>query len=435
MNLDLENTSLENGLKVISCRRTGAPVVAVQVWYRVGSVNEHDGIRGGTHVLEHMMFRGSERFGPQEHAQRINDVGGHSNAFTAEDVTAYLNSVPSTQLEMVMAMEADRMANLTLDSSVFETERAVIIEEYHTYMNNPVTKAFLEFRSAFFEDHPYSISPLGRLEDLQNMSVKMLRSYYHKWYAPENAVLVVVGDFESHTAVYEAAESYFGALGNKEYKSDNHGNFSLPAQTPGRWMKRKVDFDVPMLIAGFKAPPANHTAGLALDIMQMIAAQGETSRMHRQLVRRSSLAVIAGGMNHFLRMAGMSLFFAAFTPEVSVKKLDRAMTRVINDLREKGPEPKEIEKVRNAMLTGRSFELYSAENICQRLGYAEVVEGDYRLWVKRLEELQKISNEQLLSAAGTYWDDKQRFTLYLRPRRIKPMIYMAGILRRIFPRS
>lgn len=410
-------------------------MVSVQVWYRVGSANEHDGIRGGSHILEHMMFRGSDRFGPQEHARNINDVGGHSNAFTAEDVTAYLNSVPATELEMVMEMEADRMAGLTLDSQLFETERAVIIEEYHTYMNNPVTKAFLEFRGTLFENHPYSISPLGRIEDLQSLTVDMLRSYYNKWYAPRNAVLVVTGDFENHRGVYDMAHRYFGRLDNKDYSPDQHKNIPPIPKTSGGWMKRKVDFDVPMLIAGFKAPRAGDPAGLSLDIMQMIAAQGETSRMHLELVRRTSLAVVAGGMNHFLRLAGMSLFFTAFTPEVSVKKLDRAMAGVLGELRGKGARSEELEKVKNTMLTGRSFELYSAENICQRLGYAEVVEGDYNLWVQRLEALQSLTREQLLSAVRTYWDDTQRYTLYLRPRRIKPMIYLAGILRRIFSRN
>lgn len=302
-------------------------------------------------------------------------------------------------------------------------------------MNNPVTKAFLEFRSALFEGHPYAISPLGRLEDLQSMTVDMLRAYYFQWYAPQNAVVVITGDFNDHQDVYEMAQQYFGALNNKEYRQDAHKEASPKPSTSGGWMKRTVDFDVPMLIAGFKAPSADDPAGLSLDIMQMIAAQGETSRMHRQLVRRASLAVIAGGMNHFLRMAGMSLFFTAFTPEVSVKRLDKAMAAVLKELREKGPHEEELNKVRNAVLTSRAFELYSAENICQRLGYAEVVEGDYNLWVKRLEALQNLTHEQLVSAARTFWDDSLRYTLYLRPRRIKPMIYLAGILRRIFSRN
>jgi creatinine amidohydrolase/Fe(II)-dependent formamide hydrolase-like protein len=142
--LQIEMT-LGNGMKIIALKKSGAPIVSVQLWYKTGSSSEAEGIRGISHFIEHCMFRGSRRFGSEEHARRINDAGGHCNAFTAEDVTAYVNSVPRDSLEMVLDMEADRMDGLLFDPQLFETERKVIVEEYHTYMNTPVAKAFLEF--------------------------------------------------------------------------------------------------------------------------------------------------------------------------------------------------------------------------------------------------------------------------------------------------
>ena len=144
--------TLGNGMKIIALKKSGAPIVSVQLWYKTGSSSEAEGIRGISHFIEHCMFRGSRRFGSEEHARRINDAGGHCNAFTAEDVTAYVNSVPRDSLEMVLDMEADRMDGLLFDPRLFETERKVIVEEYHTYMNNPVAKAFLEFRSEFYRE-------------------------------------------------------------------------------------------------------------------------------------------------------------------------------------------------------------------------------------------------------------------------------------------
>ena len=155
------------------------------------------------------MFRGSRSVPSEEHARTINDAGGHCNAFTAEDVTAYTSSVPAGMLETVLEMEADRMDGLLFDPALFETERSVIIEEYHTYMNNPVAKAFLEFREEFYGDHPYAVSPLGRLDEVTGLSRSACSDYYAAHYRPDNAVVVVVGDIEP-ADVFSGADRHFG---------------------------------------------------------------------------------------------------------------------------------------------------------------------------------------------------------------------------------
>lgn len=434
----LANTTqhvLPNGLKVLCLRKRSAPVVSLQVWYRTGSVNEREGIRGVSHFLEHMMFRGSRAVAAEEHARRVNAVGGHCNAFTAEDATAYVNCVPRRSLEMVCELEADRMRNLAIGSDVLDTERKVIIEEYHTYMNNPVAKAFLEFRQAFYGEHPYAVSPLGVLADIEALSVKKCREFYQQWYSPGNAVVVIVGDIESSEQALEIVSRHFGAL---------RGN-GAPAQPPetgtaepgagGRWMKRRVQFDVPILITGYPAPPSAHPDALALEILQQVVCQGESSRMHREVVRKASLAVMAGGMNHLLRLSGMSLFFAAFTPDVSARRVGAALDEQVRLVRERGISEAEMEKVRNGTLTSRTFEAYSAEHLCQRLGYSEVVEGDYRLWVERLAALERLDISTLTGVARKYWNEKSKHTLYLKPKRAKPLLYAIGMVRRVFGRG
>jgi zinc protease len=251
----IENT-LPNGLKIICLKKTGAPIVSIQLWYKVGSVYEEDGIRGISHVLEHMMFRGSQNVASEEHSRRINDVGGHCNAYTAEDVTVYINSVPKEFLEMVLSLEADRMDKLALKNDLFNTERNVIIEEYHTYMNNPVSKAFLEFRQEFFKNHPYSLSPLGKIEDLQSLTIQKCQEYYSKWYKPSNAVLVIVGDIEEEN-IFEKVNKYFG-----DKKSAKTAVVQLQSEAGlsegSHRMKRKVEFDVPLLVMGYPAPSSGH---------------------------------------------------------------------------------------------------------------------------------------------------------------------------------
>ncbi len=355
---------LENGLKVIALRKPGVAIIAAQLWYKTGSICERDGIRGISHVLEHMMFRGSANVKSEEHARIINDVGGHCNAFTAEDMTVYTGSVPREYCDMLFELEADRMDGLTLDASLFDTERKVIIEEYHTYMNNPIAKAFMEFRREFFRDHPYSNSPLGEIADLENMTIRECREYYERWYRPDNAVLIVVGDIDAKKII-GCAEQYFG-------KKSARRPVPLPA-LPGvagngmgpsvHRMKRVVEFDVPLLIIGYPAPASSHEDAVALEILQLVIAGGESSRLHREVVRRQSAAVMVGGMNHLLKHAGMSMIFAAFTPDVPVARVERALEEQINLVCGNGISAGEMEKVKNATLTNRTYELYTAENI------------------------------------------------------------------------
>jgi len=428
----VRHTVLPNGLTIICLKKKGAPIVSAQVWYKTGSVNERDGIRGISHFFEHMMFRGSKNVGSQEHARKINDAGGHCNAFTAEDITAYLNSVPRDSLDMVLKLEADRMQHLLINQDILNTERNVIIEEYQGYMNNPLSKAFLEFRSIFYGEHPYAISALGRLDDIRAITVDDCLAYYRTWYSPGNAVVVIAGDFDSEDDIFERVNATLGAVPGsataQQHVVMSPNGFVRPRKDA--WMQRKVDFDVPFLVMGYPAPPSSSDDALALEVLQLILSQGETSRMHREIVRKQSLAVMAGGMNQCLKLAGMSMFFAVFTPNVPVHTVEKAILRQIELIKTSGVTAEELEKTKNTSLTGRIFDLYSAEQICHRLGYAQTVEGDYQSWIRRLDALERIDVDMLVAAAQHYWDDSKRLSLYLQPKKIKIMTFVAGLFLR-----
>jgi zinc protease len=426
---NIAEKTLGNGLKIISLRKTGSPIVAVQVWYKTGSAAEEKGFRGISHFLEHLMFRGSRSVGSEEHARRISDVGGHCNAFTAEDVTAYVNSVPHDYLDMTLSLEADRMDGLLFNEKLLETERSVIIEEFHTYMNNPVAKAFLEFRREFYGDHPYALSPLGLIEDISAITVDKCKEYYRRHYAPNNAVVVVVGDVMTDD-VFDLTARHFDT---KPRRTDNVSLLD-PARhyaQGGQRMKRKVEFDVPVMVTGYPAPPSSHEDAVALEILQLVTSGGETSRLHREVVRRRSIAVMTGGMNHLLKSSGMSIFFAAFTPDISGGRVEKAVDREITRIKKDGVTQKEMEKVRNTTLTNRTFELYSSDNICQRIGYSEVIDGDYRLWVERLEALRQLTADRLVAVANRWWDESKKHVLFLKPRRSNPLLLVVGIVRRV----
>jgi|WetSurMetagenome_2_1015567.scaffolds.fasta_scaffold00008_36 zinc protease len=429
---DIADRTFDNGLKAICLKKPGAPVVSVQIWYKTGSVNEYDGIRGISHFFEHMMFRGSKNVGPEEHARRINDVGGHYNAFTAEDVTAYLNAVPREHLDMVLSLESDRMNDLVINEKVLETERKVIVEEFQTYMNNPLTKAFLEFRKEFFKGHAYEYSALGRLEDIRSVSVDDCMQYYRRWYAPDNALIVVVGDIDDCERVFEKIHGNFCRFPRSS------AAFPEPSADPPERrtlrMRRDVDFDVPMCIVGYPAPPASDKDALPLEILQLVMSQGESSRMHRDIVRKRSLAVAAGGLNQSLKRAGMSLFFAVFTPNVPQSRVEEALVTHVESVGTGGITRTEMEKVKNTVLTNRVYELYSADHVCQKLAYAEAIEGDYRHWVRRLADLESLDIDALTAAATRHWNENARHTLYLKPKKVNPLLYAMGIVRRLAPK-
>jgi zinc protease len=425
---------LNNGLKIITCPKNDTPVINIQVFYKTGSVNEYSGIYGISHILEHMMFRGSKNIASEEHTRKINDIGGHCNAFTSEDVTSYLNSVPKEYLSMVLELEADRMENLLFDEKLFETEKKVIIEEYHTYMNNPVAKAFLEFRTIFFKNNPYQISPLGTIEDITSITSDDLMHYYEKWYSPDNAVIVIVRDFSETNQIVEQVHSCFGHIeAKKNSKTSSKKNFKY--ENTSNWMKRKVDFDVPILIMGYPAPASSSEDVLPMEILQMILSQGETTTFNLEIVRKQNLAVMAGGMNHTMKNAGMSILFSAFTPDIGYRKVESAMNKEISIIKDNGISQQEMEKVKNITLTNRTFELFTGEFICQRLGYSEIIDGDYKVWVKKLEALKSLDRDTLLAVAQKYWNSRNKHTLYLRPKKINPLLFIFGLFRRFFMKT
>ena len=200
-------------------------------------------------------------------------------------------------------------------------------------------------------------------------------------------------------------------------------------------MKRRVDFDVPFLILGYASPPSSDNDAMPIEILQMVMSQGETSRIHREIVRRRSLAVMAGGINQSLKWSGMSLFFAAFTPDVSVRRLEGAMIGQIESVKKEGISEKELEKIKNTTLTNRIFECYGAEQICSRLGHSETVEGDYKVWIERLDSLDRLDRNALIESAKKYWDESSRHTLFLQPKRISPLYFIMGLSRRVFGRK
>jgi zinc protease len=404
---------LENGLKVLCMQDRSAPVVTVQVWYRVGSRNERPGIRGIAHLTEHMMFKGSENVGPEEHGRIIDSVGGSENAFTSEDATAYHDTVPADRLELAMELEAERMARLKLDESHFFKEREVVKEEIRGFQqNDPIGALFEKFRQVAYRKHPYNWTVGGTLEDLDKTTLQDVRTFHQTYYAPNNAVLIVVGD-TSYDQVMELAQKHFGPIAAQ--KPPPEVTAVEPEQKEYRREEIRHPTRLPIVIGGYKVPEAAHDDAAVLEVVQYILGGGKSSRIHKQLVRERKLAMFAGAWNWKMRDPGLFVVFAAFMPMVPSKAVEEALIDEVNRLGQEGPTPEELSKAKNQLAAAHVFKLTSMEYVGFEIGMAELVEKDYRNFLKGADPYMQITSGDVKKVIGKYLNRKRLTMAVLLP--------------------
>jgi zinc protease len=399
---------LQNGLKVLFLEDHSAPVTTVQVWYRVGSCNERVGIRGIAHLTEHMMFKGSENVGPEEHSRIINSVGGNGNAFTSEDATAYYDTVPADRLELVMELEAERMARVKLDESHFFKEREVVKEEIRSLQqNDPIGALFEKFRKVAYTRHPYNWTVGGTLDDLDKITLDDVRNFQKTYYAPNNAVLIVVGD-TSYEKVLELAQKHFGPV--KARKPPPEVTAVEPEQQEFRREEIRHPTRLPIVIGGYKVPAAAHEDAAVLEVIQYILGGGKSSRIHKQLVRERKLAMFAGAFNWKMRDPGLFVIFGAFMPMVPSKAVEAALIEEVNRLGREGPTPEELSKAKNQLAAAHVFKLTSMQNVGFEIGMAELVEKDYKNFLKGVDPYVQITAADVKQVIGKYLV-RQRLTM------------------------
>jgi len=404
---------LENGLKILFMQDKSAPVVTVQVWYRVGSRNERKGIRGIAHLTEHMMFKGSENVGPEEHARIIDSVGGSENAFTSEDATAYYDTVPVDRMELAMELEAERMARLKLEESHFFKEREVVKEEIRNFQqNDPIGALFEKFRNVAYKQHPYNWTVGGTLEDLDNTSLADVRAFHQSYYAPNNAVLIVVGN-TNYEKVLELAKKHFGPVPAQE--PPPAVSAVEPEQKEFRREEIRHPTRLPIVIGGYKVPAAAHEDSAVLEVIQYILGGGKSSRIHKKLVRERKLAMFAGCWNWKMRDPGLFVVFGAFMPMVPSKAVEEALIEEVDRLGREGPTPEELSKARNQLSAAHVFKLTSMQYVGFEIGMAELVENDYQNFLKGADPYMQITAKDVKRVIGKYLTRKRLTMAILLP--------------------
>lgn len=392
--------TLDNGLKVIAMEDRSTPVVAVQVWYHAGSKDEARGKRGLAHMFEHMMFRGTEKHGPGEFDRILDEAGASNNAFTTEDVTAYFDDAPAEKLELVLALEADRMRGLKLVEAIVSSEREVVKEEKRLRLDNdPVGKTLETFRGMAFEKHPYSWTPAGLLEELDSITPEDARAFYDRFYQPNNAVLVIVGDVAAARAI-ELAERAFGAIprGPKIERAIE----AEPPQTKMRDKTLALATQQPMLVGGYHVPSIAHADQAALEVLGAILSGGQSSRLYDAMVRKKKLAVFAGGQTEAMEDSGLFLVFAAFLPDQDPARVRDALLVEIDRLAKDGVTERELTKAKNQLTAGYIFSLATTSAKASELGHRELLEGGWRTFLTATTRFDTVTREQVQNVAKKY---------------------------------
>ena len=411
--------NLDNGLKLLVKQDHRAPVVVSQVWYKVGASSEYNGITGISHVLEHMMFKGTDKFEPGEFSKIIKEHGGRDNAFTGRDYTAYFQLLEKSRLEVSFEMEADRMRNLTLPEEEFIKEVEVVKEERRMRTDDkPRSLTYEMFNSTAYDNNPYKNPIIGWMNDLDNMNVGDLRQWYQMWYAPNNATVVVVGDVEPDE-VYGLAKKHFGPL--KGEITDVLKPRKERDQLGPRRVTVRAPAQVPYMLMGYKVPVLrtveNEWEPYALEVLAGVLSGSRSSRFPRILVRDKQIAVDADvGYNMHAKYDEMFLFDATPAQGQSIESVEKAILEQIEIIKNEKISEAELNRVKAQVIAGDVYEKDSVFYQAMVLGTLETVGLNWQMADEYLEKIKAVTAEQVQLVAKKYFIENHLTVAVLEPQ-------------------
>jgi len=413
---------LANGLKILVKEDHRSPVVVSQIWYKVGSSYEYDGITGISHMLEHMMFKGTEAHPAGEFSRIIAEHGGRENAFTGRDYTAYFQTLEKSRLPISFELEADRMRHLKLSGEELKKELQVVMEERRMRTDDkPRAKTEEYFMATAYTSSPYRHPVIGWPADIEQYTVDDLRRWYQKWYAPNNATLVVVGDVQAE-AVFALAQRYFGPLATRPVKA-----LKRQPDRPQSGIRRievKLPAKLPWLVMGYKVPVL-HTVGqewevYALEVLAAVLDGGSSARLSSRLVRGRQIAVSAGaGYNLAARLSGLFTLEATPAQGQSLWDMESALRNEILDLQRNLVDRQELQRIKAQVLAGNVYERDSNFYQAMQLGLLETVGVGWQKSDEYLQKINQVTAEQVREVARKYLVEDQLTIAFLQPQEIR----------------
>jgi zinc protease len=411
--LAIRERTLANGLKVVSVQDNTTPTVAIHVWYNVGSKDDPQGRSGFAHMFEHMMFKSTKNM-PNEKMDRLTeDVGGFNNASTWDDFTNYYEVVPSNHLEPLLWAESDRMINLNVDDANFNSERDVVKEEFRQrILANPYGMLFGQYLEKLsFTTHPYKRPGIGNLDELSAATPTDARAFYQMFYRPDNAYLIVVGDFDQKQ--FDAwTDKYFGKIKRPRGKIPRVTTVEPERTAEKRFMQTAPNVPFPAVAISYLAPPSNNEDVPALRVAELILSGGESSRLYQELVYKQQLAQEAAFTGDIRVDRGLLYFYAITSEGKTAEELEKSLLAELQKIQTAPVSAKELEKAKNQLITRKLQELETNDGKAIAVERAVAYDGDPKAVNSDIEKLQSVTAADVQRVMKKYFTDKNRIVIY-----------------------
>lgn len=394
---------LDNGLKVLIIEDTKTPLATFQIWYRVGSKDEPHGKTGISHLLEHMMFKGTKKYSSKEFSNIIQKNGGVDNAFTTKDYTMYYQTLPSSKVYLSIELESDRMNNLLLAQEDVESEKKVVMEERRMrYEDDPHNSLFEEVIATALKVSSYRWPVIGWMSDIASITRDDLYYYYKRFYCPDNAFIVVTGDVSS-TEIFRQIKEKFGGIPRCQSDPQNKSfNSNEPEQKGPKRLYLKKEAELPYILLAYHTPSFPHEDSYALEVLSILLSGGKSSRLYRELVYQKRIALnILAEYNGLYKHPFLFFIGATSSPEQKIEDIEKAIEIEIEKLKKEPPLEKEIERVKNQIES--SFIFAQDSNFSKGLytGLFELL-GNWDLLNQYLEGIRKVKPEDIVRVVNKY---------------------------------
>ena len=411
----VEKYQLKNGLTVLLHPDPTIPAVSVQQWFRVGSKDEVPGRTGLAHFFEHIMFKGTKKFGIDTWGKFLNSKGAEMNAFTSNDYTGYYINAPAEHLSLLLEIESDRMRNLTLDAKDVSSEREVVKEERRMRYDDSIEGGIREkMAELMFTNLPYRWLPIGSMSDLNAASMEDLRKFYKTYYSPGNAVLVIGGSFLTEDAK-KLIEKFYAGIPKEEI--NRPAVVAEAEQTSERRATIDREAQAPTLVISYRLPDLNSKDHFALDLLAIVLGRGQSSRLYKQLVYKKELALSASVSSWGQVLSGQFSIGASLKPKGDTDKLVKLIEEQVGAMRSKPVSQKELDKARNILMKDYVDGLKQMSGRAHQLASYEILYGDYRRIFTDLKEYGQVSVADIQRVAQAYLQPKARNIVIVHPRK------------------
>ena len=403
---DVQSFTLENGMKVFVLEDNSIPNVAMYFLYKVGSRNEYPGITGISHFFEHMMFNGAKKYGPKEFDRVMEANGGSNNAYTSQNVTVYQDWFPNQTMEVMFDLESDRIANLSFDSTMIESERGVVLSERSTGLeNDPMEELWNQVQGTAFYAHPYRWPIIGYESDIENWTKQDLENYFHTYYAPNNCVVVVVGDVKFNW-VKSLAEKYLAPIPSGPKPRKIHT--IEPEQKGEKEVFVKRDIPSPYILMAYHIPQSGSEEYYAVDLLESILSSGKTSRLYKSIVDEKQFAIDIGTDYELAFDPTIMLVYAIANQNVKAENLVKAILDEMDKIVNEGVTEDELQKVKNQKLMSFYHRMETINGKANTIGNYELFFGDYKKLFSAPSDYAKITRDEIQQVAKKYFTEENR---------------------------